>query len=284
MLRWLLAVVVLVAVPAADLAAADLTGTLKQIKDTGKVRIGYRDAQPPMSFLGKDGTPAGYAIDLCREVAAEAQRAVGREVAIEYVALTADNRFAALADNTIDLLCGATTRTISRSALVDFTLPTFVTGGAFMTLADTDVRNNFGGKKIGVVRGTTTVLELKKLLADTAVAADVVEFGATAEGVAALEKRAIDVFAADQVVLIGAALTSGDPGRFAVLPSIFSFEPFALAVRRNDADFRLVADRVLAGLYRSKDILKIYDRWFGTFAGTRTAAFDAMIQLNAIPE
>ena len=237
-----------------------------------------------MSSLGPDGTPVGYAIDLCRGIADEAKKVVGREIEVEYVALTAENRFAALVDNKIDLLCGATTRTLSRSEQVDFTLPTFVTGAAFMTLSDTDIRNNFSGKKIGVVRGTTTVVELKKLLSETAVVAEVVEFGATSEGVGALEKRQVDVFAADQVVLIGSALTAGDPAKFTVLPSLFSFEPFALAVRRNDADFRLVADRVLAGLYRSKEILKIYDTWFGKFALKRSTAFDALVLLNAIPE
>ena len=147
-----------------------------------------------------------------------------------------------------------------------------------------DIRNNFSGKKIGVVKGTTTAVELKKLLSETNVAAEVVEFGATSEGVAALEQRQIDVFTADQVVLIGLALTAGEAAKFAVLPTIYSFEPLAVAVRRNDADFRLVADRVLAGLFRSKEILKIYDTWFGSFAGKRSPAFDALVQLNAIPE
>ena len=284
MLRWLLPAALLVALPVAELSAAELTGTLQQIKETGKIRIGYREAQPPVSSLGKDGTPVGYAIDLCLGIVDEAKKAVGREISVEYVAVTAENRFEALADNKIDLLCAATTRTISRSGQVDFTLPTFVTGAAFMTLRDTDIRNNFSGKKIGVVRGTTTVVELKKLLSETKLVAEVVEFGATAEGLGALEKRQIDVFSADQVVLIGLALTAEDPAKFTVLSNLFSFETFALAVRRNDADFRLVADRVLAGLCRSKEILKIYDTWFGKFAGSRITAFDALVQLNAIPE
>ena len=284
MVRWLLSAALLVALPAADLFAAELTGTLQQVQQTGKIRIGYRDAQPPVSSLGKDGTPVGYAIDLCRGIADEAKKAVGREVSVEYVAVTAENRFDALADNKIDLLCASTTRTLSRSEKVDFTLPMFVTGAAFMTLSDTDIRNNFSGKKIGVVRGTTTVVELKKLLSETKLVAEVVEFGATAEGLGALQKRQIDVFAADQVVLIGLATTAEDPTKFTVLSNLFSFEPLALAVRRNDAAFRLVADRVLARLCRSKEILKIYDTWFGSFGGKRITAFDALVQLNAIPE
>ena len=65
---------------------------------------------------------------------------------------------------------------------------------------------------------------------------------------------------------------------------IFSFEPFALALRRNDSDFRLLADRVISDLYRSKEILNIYDKWFGKFSQRRTPAFEALIELNATPE
>ena len=71
---------------------------------------------------------------------------------------------------------------------------------------------------------------------------------------------------------------------FEIESEVFSFEPFALAVRRNDADFRLVADRAISELYRSKKILEIYDKWIGKFTVKRLPIFDAMIQLNATPE
>ena len=58
----LLASAILFAQP---LGAAEQVSTLEQINKSGKVRIGYREAQPPMSFLDKDGKPVGYSIDLC---------------------------------------------------------------------------------------------------------------------------------------------------------------------------------------------------------------------------
>lgn len=284
MLRWVLTSALLVAFPAADLFAAELSGTLQQIRQTGKIRIGYRESHPPMSSLGKDGTPVGYSVDLCREIVEEVQKTVGGDVGIEYVAVTAESRFDALTGNRIDLLCDATTRTISRGELVDFTLPTFVTGAAFMTLKETNVRNGLGGKRLGVVKSTTTIAEVRNLLGEAKVDATVVEFDTTTQGFGALDKGEIDAFAADQVVLIGLVLASEDPARYTVLPDNFTFEPFALAVRRNDADFRLVADRVLARLCRTKEILKIYDTWFGRFSGRRIPAFEALVQLNSIPE
>ena len=128
------------------LSARELTGTLRQIQESGKVRIGYRQAQPPMSFLGEDGLPAGYSVDICKEVVTGITRKVGKKVQVEYVPVTAEDRFRALWENRIDLLCGWTTKTLSRSELVDFTLLTYPTGASLMTLRSRNIGNDFGGQ------------------------------------------------------------------------------------------------------------------------------------------
>jgi len=264
--------------------AQDFTGTLAQIKQTGVIKIGYRQALPPMSFVDKEGKPIGYSMDICEQIANKTRSTIGRDVKIQYVPVTAEDRFKALVDNRIDILCGATTRTLSREEIVDFTQLTFVTGGSFMTLKGNRIVNNFGGKKIGVVKETTTLASLKQLLAETGTDAKIVLFDDTDDAFKAMLEGKIDALSADQVVLIGLALASGSPKQFTVLSELFSFEPFALAVRRNDADFRLVADRVISELYRNGQILEIYDKWFGGFSSGRTTAFEALIKLNAIPE
>lgn len=266
------------------LSAKELTGTLEQIGKSGKVRIGYRQSQPPMSFVGEDGVPAGYSIDICGEIVSALEKTIGRDVKIEYVPVTADDRFVALTESRIDLLCAATTKTLSRGEIVDFTQLTFVTGASFMTLKGTELRGNFDGKKIGVVKSTTTADALKNFLAEAQTKTDIILFNTSAEGLDALKAGNVDAFSSDQIVLIGLALAEKSPEDFVVLQDLFSYEPFALAVRRNDADFRLVADRVISELYRSKNILKIYDKWLGMFSGRRTSAFEALVQLNAIPE
>ena len=102
-------------------AALELTGTLQQIKKTGKIRIGYRSASPPMSFLGRDGSPEGYSIDICKCIATEVEKIIGATVKPEYIPVTAKTRFKALTENKIDILCGPTTKTLSRSEFIDFT-------------------------------------------------------------------------------------------------------------------------------------------------------------------
>ena len=267
------------------LAAQELTGTLAQIKKSGSIRIGYRESEPPMSFLNKEKKAAGYSIDICSCIAEAVEKKIGSRIKVEYVPVTAESRFNALSDNKIDILCGSTTKTLSRSELVDFTQLTFVTGASLMTLRQSSARGSgFSGKKIGVVKGSTTVAALQELMRETDTKAEVVLVNSAQEGLDALRSKKIDAFSADQVVLIGMALKDPDPKAFVIDPTVFSFEPFALAVRRNDADFRLVADREISAQYRSKKILGIYDKWLGQYLGKMPLLFEALIKLNATPE
>ncbi|MDJ0666305.1 MAG: amino acid ABC transporter substrate-binding protein [Desulfobacterales bacterium] len=286
MIRRELGILLLVVLLASPAAAQELTGTLKQIKKSGQIRIGYRESEPPMSFLDQDGQPAGYSIDICKEIVAGVETKIGAQVNVKYVPVTAKGRFEALRANKIDILCGATTMTLSRSEWVDFTLLTFITGASLMTLKDNPTVDSAGlaGTRIGVVKATTTEAALKKLLRDTATDAKVVLFDDAQAGVEALRRKQIDAFSSDQVVLIGLALKYPDGKNFVIKSEVYSFEPFALALRRNDADFRLAANRTISGLHRSGKTIAIYDQWIGKFTRNRLPIFDALIQLNAIPE
>lgn len=283
-MRIILTAIALVTLLATPLFAHELAETLPQIEKSGEIRIGYRDSSPPMSSLNKNGNPEGYSIDLCKEIVAGIENKIGKNIKIKYVPVTSTERFKALSNNKIDILCGVTTKTLKRGEIVDFTQLTFVTGAAFMTLKNTDLMNNFDGKKVGVVKSSTTYTALKELFEDPEINAEIVLVESRAEGLKALEKGEVDAISADQVVLIGMALKSGNPEKYAILPNVISYEPFALAVRKNDADFRLEADRVLSRLYRSKKIMPIYFKWFGLFSSQIPPAFEAVIQINAIPE
>jgi glutamate/aspartate transport system substrate-binding protein len=284
MMRSKLAIILLIVLFGSPLSAQEFTGTLGQIKKTGKIRIGYRESHPPMSFLDDNQKPAGYSIDLCESIVNRVEKELDADIKVEYVPVTSEGRFKALTDNKIDILCGVTTKTLSRSELVDFTQLTFVTGASLMTLKDNQVRESgFGGKKIGVLKATTTEVALKGLLKETSTDAQVVLFNSAEEGINALRKKGIDAYSADQIVLIGILFKEKDPN-FVIDTNVFSFEPFALAVRRNDADFRLVADREISELCRSSKILELYDKWIGKFTKQRMPIFNAMMQLNSIPE
>jgi len=270
-----------------SLSAAEQLSTLGQIKQTGKIRIGYRQSEPPMSFRDNDGNPVGYSIDLCTRIATAVKAKLGMaDLAVDYIPINSQNRFAALVENKIDILCGSTTKTLSRSELVDFTQLTFATGASLMSLQETPVNTltDLQGKKVAVVRDTTTVEALKSALKETLTDAEIVLADSAAQGFNMLREGEVAAYSSDQVVLIGLLLTSENPKRYGVSEKVFSFEPFALAVRRNDADFRLVADRVLSQLYRSGQIVPIFRKWFARFGDNIPSAIAAAYQINATPD
>ena len=279
--------VVLFASSFVAVAAVADAGTLDQIKQSGKIRIGYRVSEPPMSFLDQSGKPVGYSIDVCSRIVTGVKTKLGNaDIAVEYVPVDSSTRLPMLADNSIDILCGATTKTLSRGEIVDFTQLTFVTGASLLSLKSAPVAGvaDLQGKKVAVVRDTTTIEALEGALKGALIEAEVVPVASAAEGFAALQNGQVNAYSSDQVVLIGLLLTNADPKNFVISNELFSYEPFALAVRRNDADFRLVADRVLSHLYRTGDVIQIYEKWFGVIQGQMPSALQAMYRLNATPE
>ena len=267
--------------------SAEGGSTLEQIKASETIRIGYRETEPPMSFLNKDKQPVGYTIDLCKHIVDGIKSHLQNpNIATRYVSVTAADRFEALQNDKIDILCGSTTKTLSRMEVVDFTQQTFITGAAFMTLGPFKLKeiSELQGKKVAVVKGTTTSGRLAKVLKKADSDAIVVTVNTAAEGLDALTQGQVHAFAADQIVLIGLVVTHENPKKFAVSDNVFSYEPFALAVKRNDADFRLLANRVLSNVYRSGKIKEIYQKWFGKYITKVPQLLDAVYILNSTPE
>jgi len=153
--------------PGSDLLAQDSEGTLEKIARTGEFVIGYRTDASPLSYENADGRPSGYSVDLCRRIAAAVKAHLGKEnIETRFVPVTSDERISAVVTGKIDIECGSTTVTLSRQEQVDFTLPTFVTGGSVLSLAKTGIHDmsDLSGKKVGVVKDTTTVEQLRSHL------------------------------------------------------------------------------------------------------------------------
>jgi glutamate/aspartate transport system substrate-binding protein len=264
----------------------DLDGTLKKIKTSGTFTIGYREAAPPFSVPGPEMRPVGSSLDLCMHVASTMQKQLGMEnLKLDWVPVTAENRIDMVAQGKVDIECGTTTASLSRQERVDFSLMTFVDGGSLLTAANANLRGlaDLTDKRIAVIPGTTTEKALADFLKKEFISVKVVQVKDHLEGLAAIEKGLADAFASDRGTLIGIAVTSKDPTRFALANVVFSYEPYGLMVRRNDAAFRLAVNRALAGLYRSGGFVPIYERWFGGF-GKPSEAIQAMYLLNGLPE
>jgi ABC-type amino acid transport substrate-binding protein len=265
-------------------AGAGTGATLDRIKATKTVTFGYRDSSVPFSFMGPDQKPAGYSVDLCNRVADDLKRDLQMpDLAVKWAPVTVENRVASVQNGTIDLECGSTTNTLSRQAQVDFSLTTFVTGASLLTLKQT-VTANLSGLRIAVIPGTTTERALKDAMEKSSISSvQLVSVKDHSDGRTALEDKTADAYASDREILIGLALTAKSPADFLLVDRYFSYEPYALMLRRGDPDFRIAVNRSLARLYRSGDIMVIYRRWLGAL-GAPNALELATWAIEGLPE
>jgi len=261
------------------------TGTLKKIRDSKSIALGYRTDSPPFSFTGPDGQPAGYSVDLCKRVQASVERALNvGPIAIKWVQVTAANRFDQVISGAVDLECGNTTITLGRQERVDFSNMTFIDGGAVLVLEESKLGrlSDLAGKTVGVKPGTTTETSLKAALKDRLIDARVVNVKDEAEARAALNEKRIDGYAADRIVLAGQVILTRSDVKYRLIQDDFSIEPYGLMMRRDPA-FRLAVNRAISQTYRSGAIKDIFDRWLAPL-GKPGPLLSAMYYLNTTPE
>ena len=232
-------------------AQAQSPGTLKKIADARSITLGYRTEAAPFSFAAADGQPAGYSVDLCKRVVAGLEQQPKTTLAIKWVPVTSEN---------------------------------FVDGGSFVTRADGPRKlADLAGKTVGVLAGTTTETRLREVLKARMIDARLLTLRDEREGVAALADGRIQAFANDRIALVGRVLVAQPAGvTFALGEDDFSFEPYALMMRRDPA-FRLAVNRALAQIYAGPAIGEVYDRWFGK-VGKPTPLLLAMYYLATFGE
>ena len=279
---------VAIALTASPVLAEEPTGTLKKIIDNRKICLGYQKDLAPFSSAGADAKPKGYSIDLCHRVVAGIRSDYSLvALDIEWVELTLTNRFQLVADGTIDMECGATAVTLSRHKLVDFSAMTWIDSGTFLMRRGQRIKAiaDLVGKRVAVFKGATTDKALREaLLAQTLaggqVTTQIVLVKDRKEGMEALENGAVDALAGDRTILASFARNARDPEQLVVADYQFMYQPYALPLRRNDADFKFAVNTVLANLYHGGEVLKIYRRWFGDL--TPPPLLESLYDLNGL--
>ena len=259
-----LSLIALLAVPSAGTANAAETSVVDKIRETGEVTLGVRRDARPHSYIGADGTPAGYSVEVCNAVMARLRGQLGMtQLIIRHEVVDAKDRFEAVAQGRIDLLCGAATITLSRREIVDFTIPTFADGASVLTAAGAS--EDFAaldGKRIGVRAGTTTEDALRSSLAGFGMTAEVVPVADHAEGLAGIESGTLESYFGDQSILFALRDSSAQKDRLVVAGNTLTLELHGLALPLGDSQFRLALDRALSQLYREGKMAEIFEQVF----------------------
>jgi glutamate/aspartate transport system substrate-binding protein len=257
--------VALAALVALPVAAQELTGTLKKIKDTGQITIGHRESSIPFSYLDDKQQPVGYAMDLCAKVV-DAVKADLKLPALKvnYQPVTSANRIPLLQNGTIDLECGSTTNSVERQKTVSFGPTYFVINVTAAVKKNSGIKTlaDLNGKTISTTSGTTAVPLLKQY--ERTKSADIKEiYGKDhAESFLLLAQDRVSAFVMDDVLLAGQIANAQNPGEYMIIKESLRTEPYSMMLRKDDPQFKALVDRTIGGVMKSGEIDRIYAKWF----------------------
>jgi glutamate/aspartate transport system substrate-binding protein len=262
----ILSLAVAAAFYAGTACAEELTGTLKSIKETGTITIGYRETSMPFSYLDDNQKPVGFAIDICYKVVdAVKQELKLDKLEVKLNPVTSSNRIPLMANGTIDIECASTTNNAERQKQVAFTNTHFLTASRFVSKKSSNINSidDLKGKAVVSAAGTTNIKQLTEANVTRNLGATIIPAKDIAEAFLMVETDRAVAFVMDDVLLAGLVAGSKDPAAYVISKDAFSKpEPYGIMLRKDDPSFKKLVDGVTAGLYASGEGQKLYDKWF----------------------
>ncbi|MDP5007929.1 MAG: amino acid ABC transporter substrate-binding protein [Glaciimonas sp.] len=254
-----------VAAATAAPVAAELTGTLKKIKDSGTITLGVRDSSIPFSYLDDKQSYQGYSIDLCMKAATAIQKQLGMvEIKVKMVPVTSATRIPLITNGAIDLSCDSATNNIERQKVVSFAPTMFVTANRILAKKSSNIAklDDLKGKTVVSTSGTANLKQLTVLNAERNLGMNILAAKDHAEGFLMVETGRATAFVMDDILLASLAATSKKPADYAVTTEALSVEPYGIIQRSGDLPFKNAVDTALTNVYKSGEINKIYAKWF----------------------
>ena len=265
-MKYLPAAVVLLGLlaPAAD--AQELSGTLKKIKETGAITIGFRESSVPFSYLDDKQQPVGYAMDICYKIVDAVKKELKLDkLEVKLNPVTSATRIPLMANGTIDLECGSTTNNAERQKQVGYTNTHFLTASRYVTKKDSKIGkiDDLKGKTVVSTAGTTNIKQVTEANAERKLGLNILPAKDHAEAFLMVETDRAVAFVMDDILLASLVASSKDPKAYVISQDAFSLpEPYGIMLRKDDAAFKKVADAATAALYKSPEGVAIYNKWF----------------------
>lgn len=290
------------AVTVAPAVAPEPANVLDRVRATGTLRLGYVDDARPFSYRDADGRPAGYAVQLCERIVGEVEAELAMpDLAVTWVEEMFDAHVDDLRGGRVDVSCAAGVASLTDRASVAFSMPVFPGSVSAVLRRDASSRLReileegpprfrpfwrasptqlLGEQTFAVIPGAAAEAFLQERAATLRLTSRVVEVSSIDEGVQGVLDRKVNVFFADRALLLDAVRSHAQVRDLVVLDRKFTLQPLALGLPRGDEDLRLLVDRTLSGLYRSGELLEIYEAWFGKPDETTLTYF----RMNQVPE
>src|SRR3984885_320329 len=250
----------------ASAQAEELSGTLKKIKETGSIALGFRDSSIPFSYLDDNQKPIGYAMDICYAIVDAVKKELKLDtLAIELVPVSSSTRIPLLANGTIDLECGSTTNNPDRRTQVSFTNTHFLTATRFVSKKARKLNSieDLKGKTVASTFGTNNIKQLTEVNAARNLGINIVPAKEHAESFLMVETDRAVAAVMDDILLASFVAGSKDPDAYVISTEAFyKPEPYGIMLRKDDPAFKKVVDEATAALYQSPEGAKLYDKWF----------------------
>jgi ABC-type amino acid transport substrate-binding protein len=250
---------------AAQPAAAQTPGTLDKVKQSGSITLAYRESSIPFSYLDDKGQPTVFGWEICNRVVEEVKKATGRQdLKVATQAVTSANRIPLLANGTIDIECGSTTNNSERQKQVSFATNYFYTGTRFLVKTGSPVKTlaDLAGKKVVSTTGTTNFRIMRNLNEEKKLGFELLGAKDHSESALMVEQGRADAFAMDDILLYGLRASAKNPAELAVVGEPIQVEPYGIMVRKDDPAFKKLVDDTLAGLMKSGEFERMYQKWF----------------------
>jgi general L-amino acid transport system substrate-binding protein len=237
-------------------AAPGGEGKLSEVMTRGSLLCGVNNTVPGFGFVDDTGEHVGFDIDFCRAVAAGV---LGDANAVEFVDLTAEQRFTALQAGEVDVLIRNTTYTSSRDGglAATFLTTTFYDGQGMMVGADSGFTaiEDMTDTTICVLSGTTTELNLTARMAD--IPYTPLTFDENPQIQAAFIEGQCDGWTSDKSQLAGVRSAwpedQGGPEALVILEETFSKEPLGPAVLDGDSQWAQVVDWIVLATMQAEE-------------------------------
>lgn len=238
--------------------------TLEKIRGYGAIYVGHRESSIPFSYLVGDEV-VGYSMDLCRGILDAIKTQLGDPtLKVVYVPVTSSSRLLMLLSGVIDLECGSTTNTKIRKQSVAFGVTTFVSGVKAVVRKDSGIERiaDLTGRVVVTTAGTTTERVVKTVLAARNGTARVKNARTHPESFSMVVSKQADAFVLDDVLLAGLIANSPEAGKLKLLDENFGFEPYGIALRKDDPEFKKLVDSTLVEMMKRGELDRLYTKWF----------------------
>jgi polar amino acid transport system substrate-binding protein len=250
-------------------SAQTASKTLDKVKSEGRVFVGIGQEAAPFGYRDK-GELVGFDVDIARGVARRLVEYVGRQIAVQFVAVTDETRISWVQSGQVHMSLSHTNITRKRLANIDFTVPYGWDGKGVLYRTKDGSRDlsDFAGKTIGIKRGSSSEGEIKAYFSAKGWALPVLkQFDNHGAGIRALVDEQIDGFTDDSSIIISTAMLAGHKvgtaGPLAITGTQYSSAMFGIGVQHDDSRWRNALNYSLHDLWRNGEFHQFYLKWFG---------------------